>query len=227
MKRQFGLSMISLMVGLMLGLLSTVAAMALFRSVVQNAVGAQDSLAQDTVVSSAMLTAQLEIQRAGYGIGDVNNNCAASAEFGPAGAANADLRLLSGASLSGARVDGTGVTIAAAEREGNALLWQWRNEVGVDQCGGLLSVDGGLQLLQRADCAGLVNLAAINWTVTPLIPASRLAGVDEVVFAARGELCWPYQKAAPVTGVVMRMSAGNSSAALQTAYSICLPNICR
>ena len=226
MRRQLGLSMISLMVGLMLGLLSTVAAMALFRTVVQNAVGAQDNLAQDTVVSSAMLTAQLEVQKAGYGIEDVTDNCAATATSSPSGTTNVDLRMFTGATLSGSRVSGTDVTIAAAQRNGNALLWRWR-EAGADRCAGLVAADGGLQFLQRANCPGLASANTIDWTVTPLIPAGRLDGPAAVAFSARADMCWPYGKGVPARGVVLTLTAGNSSAALQTAYTLCLPNICR
>jgi len=229
LNRQLGLSMISLLIGLMLGLLSTVAAMALFRTVVQNAVGAQDNLAQDSVVSSGLLTAQLEVQKAGYGVESDTNNCTAisTASPEPSGTANVDLVMYSGAAMSGVRVTGTTVSIDPVQKTGNALLWRW-HEAGADRCAGLVAENGGLQFLERANCPGLATAGTIDWTVTPLIPDGRLQGGDAVAFGARSDLCWPYGKReVPDKGVVLTLAAGNSSAALQSEYTVCLPNVCR
>ena len=215
-RRQRGLSMIGLLIGLLLSLLSTVGAMTLFRAVVQNSVGAQADAAQDSVVSSALLSTQLEIQKAGYGIED--------AAASPSAAVNTDLVLLADASVDGGAVAGTPVSIDAIPRTGNGVFWRWR-EAGTDRCGGVVAANGGLRALRNDDCPGLANIATIDWEVLQLIPDDRLPEADAVGFEVQSGSCWPFGKSDPETGVVVTLSAGNSTEGLATQYEVCLPNI--
>jgi hypothetical protein len=218
--------MVGLLIGLLLSLLSTVGAMTLFRAVVQNSVGAQADAAQDSVLSSALLSTQLEIQKAGYGIEDAASNCAGVAFASPSAAVNTDLVLYADASVDGSAVAGTPVSIDATQRAGNGLFWRWR-EAGTDRCGGVVAEQGGLRALRSDDCPGLASIATIDWEVLPLIPDARLSEDDAVRFAAQSGSCWPFGKSAPETGVLVTLSAGNSTEGLGTQYETCLPNICR
>ncbi len=65
---QKGVSLISLMVGLLLAMISILAGMVLYKNIVQSSVQARSDALQDGQIASAMLTLQLELQSAGYGI---------------------------------------------------------------------------------------------------------------------------------------------------------------
>ncbi|WP_052417658.1 PilW family protein [Cellvibrio mixtus] len=65
---QKGISLISLMVGLLLAMISILAGMLLYKNIVQSSVQARSDALQDGQIASAMLTLQLELQSAGYGI---------------------------------------------------------------------------------------------------------------------------------------------------------------
>lgn len=66
--RQQGVSLISLMVGLLLAMISILAGMMLYKNIVQTSVQSRSDALQDGQIASAMLTLQLELQSAGYGI---------------------------------------------------------------------------------------------------------------------------------------------------------------
>ncbi len=65
---QQGMTLISLMVGLLLSMIGILAAMTLYKNLVHASVEARADAAQDGQLASAMLSLQLEVQSAGYGI---------------------------------------------------------------------------------------------------------------------------------------------------------------
>lgn len=65
--RQCGASLISLMVGLLLAMISILAGMMLYKNIVHTTVQTRSDALQDGQIASAMLTLQLELQSAGYG----------------------------------------------------------------------------------------------------------------------------------------------------------------
>ncbi|HSC69509.1 MAG TPA: hypothetical protein VLC79_17585 [Cellvibrio sp.] len=65
---QGGMSLVSLMVGLLLSMIGILAAMTLYKNLVHASVEARADAAQDGQLASAMLSLQLELQSAGYGI---------------------------------------------------------------------------------------------------------------------------------------------------------------
>lgn len=227
MHRQRGLSLMSTMVGLLLAIFSVLAVMALFRTLVLNTVDAKDNAAQDTVVSSGMLTAQMEIQKAGFGIESTTSNCANSTDSTPSASVNTDLILIADATLTGATLAGTQQTISASNATGNALIWRWFDS-GQSYCAGLLASGGGLLSLRPSSCTSATNWASTNWTSANLIPQGRLAGEKSFQFLeVKTATCWPFGKSASVSGVSMIMQAGNSSVGVTSSHTVCLPNICR
>lgn len=66
--RQKGVSLISLMVGLLLSMIGILAGLTLYKNIVQTTVQTRSDALQDGQIASAMLTLQLELQSAGYGI---------------------------------------------------------------------------------------------------------------------------------------------------------------
>ncbi len=65
---QRGMTLISLMVGLLLSMISILAALSLYKSLVQVSIESRTDAVQDGQLASAMLSLQLELQTAGYGI---------------------------------------------------------------------------------------------------------------------------------------------------------------
>lgn len=227
MNRQRGLSLLSTLVGLVLGVVSALAVMALFRTVIQISVGAKDNAAQDSVVSSGLLTAQIEMQKAGYGIESAVSNCAGVAYSSPSASINTDLVLLSSASLSNGTLSGTPQTLSAVAAQGNAMVWRWM-ESGVSYCAGMLASGGGLRSLRPTGCTAATDWAATTWTAVDLIPQGRLTDDKSFQFTeVKTASCWPFAKSSLVSGVSLLMGAGNSSTGLTTSQTVCLPNMCR
>lgn len=225
MNRQRGLSLISTLVGLLLAILSALAVMTLFRTVIQISVSAKDNATQDSVVSSGLLTAQMEIQKAGFGIESVAPNCTSSAYSSPSASANTDLILLSDAALDSGTLSGTLTSLSATAAVGNALVWHWVDG-GLNYCAGLLASGGGLRSLRPTTCTAATDWATTAWTSVDLIPQGRLA--DGFRFSdVRTAACWPFGKSTTAAGVSMVMTASNSSSGLSSSQTICLPNICR
>lgn len=65
---QRGVSLIGLMVGLLLAMIGILAGMTLYKNIVQTSIQTRNDALQDGQLASAMLTLQLELQNAGYGI---------------------------------------------------------------------------------------------------------------------------------------------------------------
>lgn len=66
--KQRGVSLISLMVGLLLAMISILAGMMLYKNIVHTTVQTRSDALQDGQLASAMLSLQLELQNAGYGL---------------------------------------------------------------------------------------------------------------------------------------------------------------
>lgn len=66
--RQLGVSLISLMVGLLLSMIGILAGLTLYKNIVQTTVQTRSDALQDGQIASALLTLQLELQSAGYGL---------------------------------------------------------------------------------------------------------------------------------------------------------------
>ncbi len=66
--RQLGMSVISLMVGLLLAMISILAGMTLYKNIVSTSIEARTDAVQDGQLASALLSVQLELQSAGFGL---------------------------------------------------------------------------------------------------------------------------------------------------------------
>lgn len=235
---QRGTTLIGTMVGLMLGALTSVAAMSLFRVVTQNAVTAQADALQDGEVSTALTIAQDRLQQAGYGVESAATNCLGAAISLPSAAANRELRLYSGAALDGSsQLTGTQVNITnaapPADPAPNALAWRFIvDNAGTPEsrCSGLIAMNGGLFLLERdAVCNSLDDLPTSPLAVIPLIGGGRIDPQTPITMAAQMGNCAPFDKSAGTAAAVVTISAPFSAAdgALTHQARICLPNICR
>lgn len=65
---QLGMSMVGLMIGMLLSVVTVLAAMSMYKTLVSTAIDTKLDTQHDGQLASAMLTLQLELQSAGYGI---------------------------------------------------------------------------------------------------------------------------------------------------------------
>lgn len=180
---QQGLSLVGVMVGLMISIVAALAVLTLYRSLVARAVEGTQRANQDGYIASATLTAQMELQGAGYGIG----SAAAPA------LANTDLLVLASAALDGSnRLTGSVQTVpASGVASGNAIVWGSNPSLAAYECNALIVQNAGLKLL-RASCTVATQWATPVWqTVSELAPAGGLAVTGTLLRAERAA-CWPY-----------------------------------
>lgn len=133
--RQRGISLISLMIGLLISLLAVMGMMALYRTVMHTTAesGVYAQLAGDR--SAALLVAHTYLQEAGFGVED---------------ATLGDDLALCGASMSSGRLAASACTGGGS---GNLLLW--RASTHAAHCAGLHITDAGaLEYLSPQSCAG-------------------------------------------------------------------------
>lgn len=218
------------MIGLLVGLFSILAIMMLYKVILSQSATMKKAANQDGNVSSAFLTAQMEIQKAGFGLEAATNSCNGPSVVGPSGTMNTDLILLSTAQLNAGTLTGTTRSMNAAggaNVSGNAILWNTTTS-GANTCTGIVAQNGGLVLIKSAACTAVANWGSAVWTSDELIPSGQLAGAQAAqMTAVQTTACQPYGKGAASTGVNVTLSAGLSTNSATASQSICLPNICK
>jgi len=190
-RQQAGVSLVSLMIGLLLGLMSVLAAVSLFRTQTQQARTSQSMAKTLEAQTLSLQVAELEIQRAGFGLEDSDGHVA--------GTPNIDFVLLSASrpgstqGSSAQSLSGTRQTISATVSSGNAVLWRWRNpENGAYLCAGLIGYDGGLQALTDTACTQSSDLASQAWPSTALRSIAANTTRLSVDFKVQSGDCSPY-----------------------------------
>ncbi|AGA89649.1 hypothetical protein Thimo_0810 [Thioflavicoccus mobilis 8321] len=145
MHRQSGLSLVSLMVGLTLSLLSVAAMMAMYKITVGISVSARQAAELTAQIDTALLVAQKKLQAAGYGL--------TSPAYGT------NLFVLQDAALDGGALTGSAVSIGTV---GNATVWEWEDDS--TQCDLLLAPSDGVGLLYASvACSAATDWATLDW----------------------------------------------------------------
>lgn len=197
---QRGVTLVSLLVGLLVALFVILSLLATYRSVIRSIFGSAPGTGDGMVakarldgdLSSAILSAQLALQDAGFGITGAS--------------ANNEFIALSEAALSsrsGGTLSGSAQPLAAAAVSATAVVWASNPALASDKtqyrCQALLwspgadSLGGELRLLTaQGNCQPLASRwNAVQWTAQTLIPAEVNAhGVSLV--AQNGVSCWPF-----------------------------------
>lgn len=153
MKQQRGLTLISLMVGLTLSLLTIAAMMAMYRITIGVATDAGRTARFNGEISNALFVAKTKLQAAGFGIDDP--------------AYQTDFFVLQDAVLVSESLSGTAV---AVNTEGNAVVWAWVDDEGVRRCELLLAPGSGAALDYYSpdeECDSAADWASIAWGTTP------------------------------------------------------------
>lgn len=152
---QKGMSLLSLMIGLLISMIAILGMMSLFNTAVKNTTQSSRDARITGERTSGLLVANMHLQSAGYG---VSNTSRAS-----------HLLLLSGATMSNKRISGTTL---GGDGTGNALIWQ-NNPGAQNQCTGLYAPAGtdekGLYELTVKNCTSIADAVAGDWEVRRLI----------------------------------------------------------
>ncbi|MGA8135941.1 MULTISPECIES: hypothetical protein [Pseudomonas] len=214
-RAQRGFTMISLMVGTVISLLSILAMLSLYKNLVYSTVTSLQSASQDGQVASGLLTAQRELMNGGFWSGS------------PTARATSDIDnnfvLLSGATLTNGTLTGTATaqanfpTLTSAAPNGttgNAIVWSYQtSSAAVASCAGLLVSNGALiSINSGATCTqASAQWGSATWTSTTLIAAGQGTTPFSVGFAT----CWPYGRNTDTTNTAYRLqitlSANNST----------------
>lgn len=205
---QLGLSMIGLMIGMLLSIITVLAAMSMYKTLVSTAIDTKLDTQHDGRLASAMLTLQLELQSAGYGIEN-----ATVAEHLVDADAQQSLYWRSQTTPASGVYECKGVKYSATADE---------------------SI---LTLVQSAGCNDSDALGGLDWSVGAVVLArfpinANLGLVAPVItFDATTGTCFPFgQGEAAVYGIVNISAQTAASRATANAippanYSFCLPNL--
>lgn len=228
MKQQRGLTLISLMVGLTLSLLTIAAMMAMYRITVGVAADAGRTARFNGEISNALFVAKNKLQAAGFGI--VNP------------AYDTDLLILQGAALVSGALTGSAVEINdEGIAAGNAVVWTWEDpDNDVDRrCEVLLAPGSGADLIYISGrpCTSAAEWASIAWGTT----SDRLIGdfqheIDALILDASilfevvedaDERCRPFglPDLGEGSGLLrVRMTINDGLNATPQVVSVCLAN---
>lgn len=225
---QQGFSLISLMVGVSLSMISILALLSLYKNLIGVSVQSIQDSRQDGQIAAAVLTAQRELLNAGFRVD----------------ASPVQIILLNDASLSNGTLTGTprafDTATSTSPATGNAMVWTYKlTATGTATCAGLLmKKDAGketgalLRLQGAASCALVSQWSTTTWTAMTLIEANQPAAFFSVFYSP----CWPFGKTADATvnrlQVLMTASTStvdmNSSetppAYVKSKSTTCLPN---
>ncbi len=206
------MTLLSILVGLLVSTLAALTTLTTYRMLVVRSVEGSTRATQDGHMASGTLTAQMELQSAGFGIGSLAL---------PA-LANTDLVVLSQASWANGSLGGTVQTIGSSgATSGNAVVWGARPLLTSYECSALLAQDSGLMLL-RGNCTAANQWAGASWQkVGDLIPPAGIGGASAVLRAERAS-CWPFAQAAVVPDAI-RVTLWNDESSWKS--SVCLPAI--
>lgn len=228
---QSGLSLISLMVGMVISMMAVLGALALYRSTTQTVFGdgglVRNSV-QDGQLASGLLSAQIALQGAGYGL--------------PTPSTGSHFLLLTNALLNpdALTLNGTILNVTAAAQNGNAVVWINNPNLsanGADyRCSGLVS-DPSTRALYLIQSSGACNPLTtqwnkITWLRRTLIESGVLAQAV-TLSVQKDSACWPFgavpqaisKVAPPSASVTVRLGYGSSVTGSSNTYTSCLANL--
>lgn len=199
-----GMSLLSLMVGLVISMFCCVAMMRLFKSASATVVSSRSNSSADAQMNAALNFLGTALEDGGYGI--------ASPDYG------SQLQVLTSAGLSGSTLSGTA---AGAGTAGNAVIWAYLNGGSVN-CAGVLSPSAnsfGLIALGPVACANLTNWSSLAWPSTTVVGRTSSA----LSFTAISTPCSPFGITSNTGNFSLSVSTTNA-AGLSMSVSHCLFN---
>lgn len=235
-----GFTIVGLMVGLLISLLVVLSMLFVYRGVLNSVFGTKEqpglvpSAQQDGQLASGLLSAQIALQSAGFGV--------------PGAAFGKEIVFLQNASFDAKtqRLSGTVQPIAVTDTSGNAIAFEMDPALSGDaatrECMALWSDAGdshGLYLLRAAAPCNPIgsNFNSLTWKAFPLV-ADR-SQPSSIAFNARSSVdCWPFGSVSKsITGIdpataplqlsitYRNSTLGKGIAGSPTTLILCLTNI--
>lgn len=242
-RNTYGFTLISMLVGLVIGILSIIAMLVMYRTLIGTARHIKDQATTDGQLATTSIAAQELLQQAGFGV--------------TSAAAGTDLILLSNAALAGGKLSGTAAGAYGATNTGNALIWGY-NPTGASsavnaasyRCEGLIVTITGssndpttsLQWLSPVNCSNAAQWQSLTWQSQSMASIKGIGATSNLQLTP--STCWPYGQTTAVNSLqvsyylkAQSRSAASSSSAPATAstaasapfdaipvFSVCLPN---
>ena len=197
---QCGATLVSLMVGLTISMIVTIATMLVFKNVAFTAMYSRQSASADSLSQSSSMSAGMLLQEAGYGI--------TSPQLGT------HLVVITGATLTSNVLSGTAAT--GTTQAGNAVVWELQPGM-VRQCGGLYaSASGGLVHLPAVNCTGANTWNTLTWVPVIMVPPPSTSDSDRAIpiiftIIARNQSCKPFGVTSGSGNVLVSLGANNSN----------------
>jgi type II secretory pathway component PulJ len=209
-KRQAGFSLVSMLIGMVLCMVTTVGVLAAYKGIVNNAQSSLLVSKSSNLNATVALVASRLLQQAGWGMG--------VASTPPGGRTNTDIVLLSAAALANGTLTGSTQSIGATSVSGNAVVWDSAIS-GTVQCSALIQSAGALSRLGPVSCASAAQWGSLNWgSAQSIAPSGSYA---TAALQAQTTTCWPYGGGPGVQPAVL-VTLSNSGT---VASSVCLTNI--
>lgn len=165
---QRGVSLLSLLIGLVISMIAVLGVTSLFRTVIKNNTEASQNARVTAERAAAMLIADMHLADAGFGL---------------EGSLSVNLLLLQGAQIDG-EADGsvkvTGTEVTSVSGEGNALIWRFVDseltsdgpDLDSKACAGLYASGDGISYLSRSSECKNFDVASFEesgWKLEPLV----------------------------------------------------------
>ena len=225
---QRGQSLIGMMVGLVISLLTIGAMLAVYKTSIGISSNASQTALRDGQVSAALLAAQIELQQAGYGIeADADEILSVSAN-GKDVVWRYRSEIGGASQCAGLRLVATGATEVAGERVGAArrgLYW-----LPGKPCDALVPAStwsGSVEHRPKLLASPSAFYAPVDMQGTPLDDedgAVALTGLRFVQVA--GGACLPYLQQTDADEIPTRSQrVALRDASSQDVFSVCLPNV--
>lgn len=237
-RRSRGFTLVSLMVGLLISMLVVLAMLSLYRVVARSVFGSGGlvrNAKQDGALASGLMSAQVALQDAGFGIKDASVGqevvALTAASFDPA---------------SG-RLRGTAQSIGSVAATVDAIAWESNPSLAADSgtwpCSALVSGLGAggqpaLYLLQATGPCHPVatRFGELEWKHGQLIPENAIPSQVGLT-ALGGASCWPFGAVpktisglAPASGALQltltyrNSTTGTASEAAERSLAVCMSN---
>lgn len=209
MTKQQGVSLISLMIGLLVSMIVVLGMVTIFRNTIQAVVPASEAARSDSERISGLLSAHMMLHDAGFGID--------SASYG------AHLLVWESASLADGTLNGNPINLGADE-QGNAIAWSKQVE-GDYLCEGLFADGKGGLLRISSESKSCDNVSSgITGTETPLILPPQHSGdaVEAITITVEEDECRPLGIGTGIDGnVTVTLMVENSTITSTT----CIANL--
>jgi len=227
---QRGYTLISMLVGLLIGVITVGGMLMLYKSMVVVAKDVKTQAIHDGEVVASVLGAQVGLQEAGFGV---------------SATAGQDLIVIANAKFDKGKLTGTAAAGYDSAVRGNAVVWGY-NPSGANanpdpaayRCGGLVLLGGanGAQLLalQPMACTDATSWGQLTWQTRALTSPGNMQATG--LFEALASTCWPYTHTDAVNAMQLNYYPEPASAsssfgrgtqptmADHAAFSVCLPN---